>query len=179
MNTHPFGSCAIHYENVVILLKLVTNVILLVLFSVAVEGSTDCAYLLVRESRPRGTPHSLPIALVMFTAQFILGLVTSILLTIRAPGTTLCEDFVNLANPCSVALAVTGISWLVPTLVTAGVAFCGMVLSCAIPLHRLYIGLKKQWTPKAKPNEHVFELDNMPSYQPDRRGKEEWTNIPF
>ncbi|KAJ7109140.1 hypothetical protein C8R44DRAFT_743489 [Mycena epipterygia] len=148
------------------------NFILLVVFSVAVAASDFLAlplaiewftlvvvalYLLVRESRVRGTPPRLPGALVMFAIQFLLGLVTSMVLTIRAwPGSTLCDDFKTVANSCSVALAVVGLSWLATT-----------------------TGFRMRRRPKVPSNEHVIELVDMPSHQPRHNGgKEGWTDIP-
>ncbi|KAJ7470522.1 hypothetical protein FB451DRAFT_1559780 [Mycena latifolia] len=131
MNYHPLGSAAIVFENFIIGFMFTTNLVLLVIFSVAMEASEFLVfglaiewftlvmvglYLLVRESRVRGTPPSLQKALVMFAAHFILDLVTSLALTIRAwPGSTLCDAFGNLANACGIALAVVAMSWLTTT----------------------------------------------------------------
>ncbi|KAJ6546445.1 hypothetical protein DFH09DRAFT_643187 [Mycena vulgaris] len=164
--------------------------VLLVLFSVAVEASEFLVfpltiewftlvvvgiYLLVRESRARSTPPSLPVALVMFGVQFILGLATSLALTIRAwPGSTLCDDFGTIPHGCSIALAVVGMSW-----VTTTAAFAGILLSCAGPLYRLYRGLCAIPRAKGNPKEHAIELVDMPSHHPSHNGsKDRWTNIP-
>ncbi|KAJ7046538.1 hypothetical protein C8F04DRAFT_200033 [Mycena alexandri] len=166
------------------------NVIILVLLSITVETSDflvlpltiewftlvlAALYLLVRESRARGSPPSLSDATVMFGAEFVFSSITSIALTIRAwQGSTLCDDFGKLPKPCSVALAMVGMSWLAAT-----TALTGILLSFAPPLYRLYHAFCTRRR-KVNPQEHAIELANLPSnYQSSYNGgKDQWTDIP-
>ncbi|KAJ7694124.1 hypothetical protein B0H17DRAFT_471590 [Mycena rosella] len=92
MDYHPLGPAAIVFENLFIGFMVIVNLVLLVIFSVSMEASEFLAlplviewftlvvvslYLLVRESRTRGTPPSLAKAIIMFGTQFLLGLGTN------------------------------------------------------------------------------------------------------
>ncbi|KAJ7752095.1 hypothetical protein B0H16DRAFT_1547415, partial [Mycena metata] len=202
---HPLSSqAALVSENIAFMVTV--NMIILILLSIAVETSDflvlpltiewftlvlAALYLLVRESRPRGSP-SFSGALVMFGAELVLGLITSIALTLRAwQGSTLCDEFAKLPKPCSVALAMVGLSWLAAT--TGGFsrlspprhvnqlrsAFAGILLSFVPPLYRLYQVLCARRR-KVNPQEHAIELTNLPSdcQSSYNGGKDQWTDIP-
>ncbi|KAJ7684926.1 hypothetical protein DFH06DRAFT_1313302 [Mycena polygramma] len=133
MQSHLFGFPTVVGENFAIALMSTIHLILFILLSVAVAAGTEsflvlplaiewltlvtvAIYLLVRKSRARGAPSSLLGALITFTLEFILSLVTAVAVTQRAwPGSTLCEDFGKIPNPCRVALAVVALSWLATT----------------------------------------------------------------
>ncbi|KAJ6513914.1 hypothetical protein C8R47DRAFT_1207190 [Mycena vitilis] len=152
------------------------HLILFVLLTVAVAAGTESflvlplaiewlslvtagIYLLVRKSRARGAPPSHLSALITFTLEFILSLVTAVAVTQRAPGSTLCEDFGKIPNPCRVALAVVALSWLAAT-----TAFAGILLPCADPLYRLYLALRsRRRTSKPTTSENHIELAYLPT----------------
>ncbi|KAF8212487.1 hypothetical protein K438DRAFT_1248019 [Mycena galopus ATCC 62051] len=194
----PLGSAAVVGENILLVIMSIINLILLILFSLALELNTTFIvfpltiewfmlvlvgiYLLVRKSRARSTPSSLSGAAFMFGTQTILGLVSSVAITDRAwsaRASTLCDDFVKIPNSCRVALAVVGLSWLGTT-----AAFAGILLSVAGPLYRSYIGIRRLRRHKITHRRHVIELVDVPSasYQPSLdkgKGREEWTEIPL
>ncbi|KAJ7273469.1 hypothetical protein B0H12DRAFT_1228331 [Mycena haematopus] len=190
----PLGSAAVGIENILIVFMSTINLILLVLFSSAMELSISflvlpftvqwltlviaVTYLIAKASRVRGTPPSLSGAAFMFATQTLLGLVASVALTDRAWRSTLCDDFAKIPHSCRVALAVVSISWVGTT-----TAFAGILLSCAGPLYRSYMALRTPLRPNPAPTHQAFELVDIPSarYQPSYskwNGREEWTEIP-
>ncbi|KAK7015066.1 hypothetical protein R3P38DRAFT_1428059 [Favolaschia claudopus] len=184
-------------ENVFITLVLTINSILFILFCIAVQANSS-TYLILPFTMEWFTLF-LPVLHViakvsyeheilarshtpvpLFGTQTVLGLVSSIAITHRAwDGSSICDDFGGLPNPCRSALTVVGLSWLQTT-----VAFVALLLSCGCSLHRWSLGYGGVRKPYVVPRQSDIALMDLSARYPTSlyRGKsrdEEWTDIPL